>query len=143
MRLERIRMTAIYLLAAFLAFAVPSGIAGCLGQQTRATVGVATLDLAREGLVEDARIGADTYEEPNRTEAHDAITAFEAAIATKERPVIAAEAYPRWPVVRSAIEAGVAARLEAGSIGPTGAGSLLERAARFDELIAKVSGPAP
>lgn len=124
-------------LALSILVAVPIG--GCFGNAARDNVGAPALVLAQEGVVGDARSGIATLPAADQPTASTELATFEAAIATKDRAVIAADALPRWTSVRAWAEAGIAARLAAGQIGPGVAASLRERLDRFGEVLTKVS----
>jgi hypothetical protein len=112
---------------------------GCLGQQARQTTGLAAIHMADDGVVQDARNGIATLPVEQQAGAAAEIDAFASAVASKDRNVIFIEALPRWTLVRSMAEAGIAARLQSGEIGPGAATSLRERLARFEEVLTKVS----
>lgn len=143
MRLHTLRSLTVTVVLSLLAILSIATNTGCLGQRARDTVGVESLNLARDGLVEDARSGLVTIAEADRPAVSMEIDAFDAAIATKDRATIAAEALPRWSSIRDLATAGIAARLEAGTIGPNVAISLNERITRFDALLTKVAAVPP
>lgn len=143
MRLHSLRSFTVTLVLSLLAILSIATNNGCLGQQARDSVGVESLNLARDGLVDDARSGLVTLAESERAAAAIEIDAFEAAIATKDRTTLAGEALPRWPTVRQLATAGIEARLKAGTIGPNVAISLNERVTRFDALLTKVAAVPP
>lgn len=126
------------LMVALVALAAVPVMQGCLGQKARDTAGVAAINLADDGVVNDARSGVPTLPEEQRAAATAEIDAFSNAISTKDRAVIATDALPRWTLVRSLAEAGIAARQQAGEIGPGVAASLRERLVRFEEVLLKV-----
>jgi hypothetical protein len=137
------RIVGVAILSLLTLAAALGGPAGCLAQQARDTVGVESLQLACEGVVADARGGVPALPETERPQATASIDAFEAAIATGDRAVIASDAWPAWPSVRAVAEKGIAARLGSGAIGPNVAMSLVERLDRFGDLIGKTVALPP
>lgn len=137
------RIGSVVILAMFTLAVWLGGPVGCLGQQARDNVAVPTLSTAVDDVVADARSGVDNLAEAERAEATKSIDAFAAAIASSNRTTIAATAWPAWPLVRKSAEAGIAADVAAGTLGPDAAPSLIERLDRFEELLAKTVAFSP
>lgn len=133
------------ILAAFIAiilsaFAFASA-PGCVGEQSRQTVGVPALVLAHEGVAKDAQAGIATLPANEQAGAVATLAAFTAAIQSKDTAVIRTDAVVRWPHVKAWAEAGITDRKTRGLIGPGVAESLRERVKQFDLTLAKVARP--
>jgi hypothetical protein len=138
---------AIAIVAVFALFIGCAFIPGCLGVKARDTAGVTALDKAGDGLMADALIGADLLPAEGtdaagnvttpRADARANVDEFFAAIDSKDRMTIAATAMPLWPQVKSLAEAGIAAQVTTGAIGPNGSKSLLKRVAEFEKALNK------
>ena len=126
------------LLCLTLCLATVATVPGCFGNAARDNVAVPALVMASESVVADARGGVATLPAADQPSAAVAVDTFANALATKDRAVIAADAVPLWPTVRSAAESGIAARLARGEIGPGVAASLRERLDRFQEVLLKL-----
>jgi hypothetical protein len=113
----------------------------CVGDRTRETVGISTLNLVLTGVVEDAASQIPNLPPGEQPNAAGKLAAFEVAIASKKRALIISDAMPRWPDVREMAEAGIASREEFGLIGPGVSTSKRERLDRFGELLERTAAP--
>ena len=120
-----------------------SCLTGCAGPAARDNVGLPALPLTEPGVADDIAIGIGTLPEPDRPVATAKLETFRSALASGDRSVVREEAWPRWAELRGYADAGIAARVESGEIGPGVAKSLTERLDRFGEVLAKTAGPDP
>lgn len=141
------RLAAVAMLAlAALSMASLGGIpflAGCAQQKTQETVGVRTVLEFEDEVVTEAFDGVDTLPEAEQENAAAKVAAFSTAVQSGDRLAITADAWPRWPEVRSLAEAGIEAKRKAGAIGTGVAASKLEHLNQFGRILARTVGVPP
>lgn len=111
---------------------------GCAGTSARQYVGVPAVVLASGGVASDAHAGVLTLPSDQQAPAQADVDAWSAAVASKDRQTIATEAWPRWPVVRTLAEKGIADQEAKRVIGPGVAASLMERLNQTESVLGKI-----
>lgn len=99
--------------------------AGCFGTAARTNVSIPAMELAFDGLSQDALAGGATQE---------SIDAFKSALNTKSESLVIL----LWPPIRDAARAGVETKLATNAIGPIGAQILADRIVNFDALVVRL-----
>ena len=107
----------LFVLAIFLVPLSYIQTAGCAANQARERVLMPAIDLATESVVRDIDRGLETLDEDAPAGVRDARDTLLAAVADDDRARIVADVLPRWPSLRAAALAGIAARENAGDIG--------------------------
>jgi hypothetical protein len=139
------RITTTRILTALLClFALCVGVcAGCAGPAARDGIGIPTLQLTDDPIIESAQVGIDAGDPALAPLHSEQLAGFADAIASGDRERIRLEALPLWPAVREWAELGIDTEEQAGEIGPGVAVSLRERLEQFARVLTKTSGPDP
>lgn len=111
---------------------------GCAGSAARQNIGVPAVVLASNGVAADAHAGVLALPSDQQAAAQADVDAWTAALATKNRDTIASEAWPRWPIVRTLAEKGIADQEAKHVIGPGVAASLMERMNQTESVLGKI-----
>jgi hypothetical protein len=138
-----IRLYVLTLITALAALLCVLLLSGCAGPAARDGIGVPTLQLTDDAIIDSAAIGielADPVLQPLHSEQ---LATFADAIASGDRERIRLDALPLWPAVREWAEAGIDAEEQSGKIGPGVAVSLRERLEQFARVLTKTAGPDP
>lgn len=123
--------------------AVIASLSGCFAARARDHILMPAVQLASEGIFEDAQAGVeDAVIDEDMTEAEAGAVMAEMAglrfaIVEADRQAMA-DMIGTWEEMFPLVERGINAQLESGMIGPNGALSKLERLANYDESIRKV-----
>lgn len=143
--IPRVRMIVIRRLSllAWVVFAllVLSVIVGCnAGQHVRDNMLAPALAFTADGLEADVLAGIDALPVDDRDDARVVAAQYFDAVRSGDRARMIGEALPAWPSVKQLAMSGVAARLDAGLIGPLGSESKLERVRLTEEAIGDLLG---
>ncbi len=124
---------------------VANALPGCAGKAIRDTAGTAVVNQLLEGdgdrdVNADVAVGISLGVPTSQQEAAFATLAtFTTTIGSKDRPAIVATAIPLWPGLRIYAEAGISARLAAGTITGPNANARTERLRQFTRILNRLA----